>query len=585
MAVRGKLTVQIAAVNAFVAGANMTTLGRMEPMLEKIFYYLDRQAKGGLNAAQTVLSAQVEITDEEDGASWARLEMELRTEGIPREYMRDNRERIRNVLGSVVERNHLNGLDDVTVMPSDSASQVGKLEQGSPGTDSSQLLTAQTKTPKKKSFRLSRPLPSRRERPKLDEPKMQRAPYEDWVNRLSTTQHAARKRLMNHGFDIRYVEQEVQARESRQLEHASFEKRSKETFFLFRKLSETVPAPGPPNHHSKEGKAVLWAVKRNDQTALKLLLERGCYPFPVEHGETAALLAAKAKDWDTVKILLQSGNQKDIFLGTQGLIQEAARANKVDMISMLLDLGIYVDGVIRTQLGNSEETLWCTALHCAAYSNHFEAASLLLKRGANAKTKVKDTATGDDALMLSLQRLYYIKPMLNSLDLFSLLLEYGPNMDRPLIFLAFYYRWSELSNSQILVDMVSLLLHAGANVNARDKLRLKEYPGGPLHGACITGNAPLVELLLREGAELNAAGEEEFNKPPLAFASDSHIARLLIDYGADYHKYHEHLWSLLPTKLGPERDEYIRYLMSKDVPVRSKWTKYSDKSAIQGVMM
>jgi hypothetical protein len=49
MVKRGKLTVQIAAVNAFIAGLNMTTLERMEPMLEKIFYYLDKQARGSLD--------------------------------------------------------------------------------------------------------------------------------------------------------------------------------------------------------------------------------------------------------------------------------------------------------------------------------------------------------------------------------------------------------------------------------------------------------------------------------------------------------------------------------------------------------
>ena len=96
-------------------------------MFEKTFYYLDKQARGDLNAAQTVLSAHIEVADEGDGSSWARTEMELRTEGVPIEYTRDNKQRIEEVLRSVVELHHLERVEEATVMAGDTVSQVGML--------------------------------------------------------------------------------------------------------------------------------------------------------------------------------------------------------------------------------------------------------------------------------------------------------------------------------------------------------------------------------------------------------------------------------------------------------------------------
>jgi hypothetical protein len=101
-AIRGKLTVQISALNAFMGSLTLGALGRMEPILQRIHQLLDERARGSIAAAQSVLSA---MSDRQE--DWQRLEMELRMEGIPLEYVRDNREQIKAVLSSVVESNHL----------------------------------------------------------------------------------------------------------------------------------------------------------------------------------------------------------------------------------------------------------------------------------------------------------------------------------------------------------------------------------------------------------------------------------------------------------------------------------------------
>lgn len=101
---RGNLTVQISALNTFIGSLAILALGRMEPMLQKIYGLLDERAKGSVVAAQSVLSV---ASDRQD--AWERLELDLRTEGIPLEYVQDNHQAIKTVLWSVVESNNLAG--------------------------------------------------------------------------------------------------------------------------------------------------------------------------------------------------------------------------------------------------------------------------------------------------------------------------------------------------------------------------------------------------------------------------------------------------------------------------------------------
>ncbi|CZR61232.1 uncharacterized protein PAC_11128 [Phialocephala subalpina] len=121
---RSKLTIHMSAMSAFVASLNTATLARMEPMLEKIWRILDEQMKRGAVTAQTILS--ISTKSEAVEAAWAMLKMNLRTEGIPLEYIEQNTESIIEVAVAVTELNvTVDGSDGGTVHPDDSISQVG----------------------------------------------------------------------------------------------------------------------------------------------------------------------------------------------------------------------------------------------------------------------------------------------------------------------------------------------------------------------------------------------------------------------------------------------------------------------------
>ena len=124
---------QISVLNAFMGSLAAAALGRMEPMLKRIHDILDEQVKRSMTIAESVLGAS---EDQDEG--WKRLELDLRTEGIPLENIQENRQDIKTVLCSVVELNHLAGdtfdhetavsaalgvTEDDGISPADSASQ------------------------------------------------------------------------------------------------------------------------------------------------------------------------------------------------------------------------------------------------------------------------------------------------------------------------------------------------------------------------------------------------------------------------------------------------------------------------------
>jgi hypothetical protein len=126
-AIRGKLTLQIAAFNAFMASLSIGVLGRMEPMLLRMYQLLEERAKNSEVMAQTILSITSDVTNH---SAWDRVRMEPRTEGVSDDYFRHNEQEIIEVARIVADVNNLVGdefsyaLDDHGPSPNDSISQV-----------------------------------------------------------------------------------------------------------------------------------------------------------------------------------------------------------------------------------------------------------------------------------------------------------------------------------------------------------------------------------------------------------------------------------------------------------------------------
>jgi len=74
--------------------------------------------------------------------------------------------------------------------------------------------------------------------------------------------------------------------------------------------------------------------------------------------------------------------------------------------------------------------------------------------------------------------------------------------------------------------MVITLLGAGADVN-----EVGDSDGTALYAATLSGSAPLVQTLIRRGADINKGGRGEYGYPLIVAAEKGHTKLLESSYG------------------------------------------------------
>lgn len=119
---KGRLSFHLNVINTFVSSLSLSALGRMEPALGRIELLLResvREERKG-NKEPTLLSAY----ENNDKASWEKIEMDLAVEGVSKQEFEKNKERIRELLEWVVDHGaDLAALEEVGI--GDSVSQTG----------------------------------------------------------------------------------------------------------------------------------------------------------------------------------------------------------------------------------------------------------------------------------------------------------------------------------------------------------------------------------------------------------------------------------------------------------------------------
>lgn len=100
----------------------------------------------------------------------------------------------------------------------------------------------------------------------------------------------------------------------------------------------------------------------------------------------------------------------------------------------------------------------------------------------------------------------------SSKAMFQFLLKQGADLDSPIIF---YQHPLQIAILRDDIEWVQLIVD---HINLEETLEVKNaYLGRPLHRACLRGNIPIIEILIKAGADVNAVHEEEVLSP-LSFA-------------------------------------------------------------------
>ncbi|KAF8853653.1 hypothetical protein BDZ45DRAFT_748373 [Acephala macrosclerotiorum] len=393
----GKLTVHLAALNAFIGNLTISALGRMEPMLARIHQLLDERVKDNLIMAQTVLGAKDDVA-----GNWDRMAMELRTDGIPAAYLEKNQEQIRKVLAPSIRNNPAS-----RSMPRDSTSpQSENLGWGSISKLGADIVEPQTDDFGWGTFTKSRKTNKKKASPTFAWDDFGDGPRHSTSGRNTKKkpfQTSLRDEVYDSQIDENYVSKSSKPRFNKVVEATSWhgdltsEERSTQNLLLnygfnIGRSSATGSRHGLNSSSgiflapSLEQRAWEWAVENNNMDAARLIIKRfGSCNLPL-------LQAAYQDKWEFVAVCLKATIQP--FKVDFGVCHVAAKSNRCDILQELSRLGNSLDDQHplplkkRYECGRTTSVVaelgggWAP-LHFSAWFGAYDAAKLLLEHLAD----------------------------------------------------------------------------------------------------------------------------------------------------------------------------------------------------------
>ena len=281
-----------------------------------------------------------------------------------------------------------------------------------------------------------------------------------------------------------------------------------------------VNAPPSP----REGVSTLEAAVRTKRPELiRSLILRGLDPNSYLKSNSAIMEAVYQESTEILLLLIKAGadinvpcrNDRRSFKVNTALEAAASMGSK-PITKFLLDAGAELDDDAH-QLGSQN------SLHRAVASNSTELVQLLLSRGANPNTHSENISESSTALEEALSRCFI------NVDMISILLDAGADANRVVHPCA--HRPLRQAAARGCLEAVHMLLKAGArsNLTSEDKVTV-------LQAAVASRNVDLIKVLIDAGADINAPAGPVRGRTALQTAAelgDIHIVKFLLSHNAD----------------------------------------------------
>ncbi|XP_057318711.1 ankyrin-1-like isoform X2 [Microplitis mediator] len=287
------------------------------------------------------------------------------------------------------------------------------------------------------------------------------------------------------------------------------------------------------------------AIQRESVKVARFLISKGAdVNICGKNGETPLTIAIEKKNSELFQLLLDTGAEINDCPDKVLPLHQAVAVSNDDVTKFLLERGVDVNVICKCPVSKYSD---CTPLQLAVSTENLEIVNLLLKHKADVNISTKKLGS---VIGIAVDQ--------NNYELSELLLKAGADINEPLN-MTLLHRAVGANNYRIANDSIK----RGADVNAINGSKASQYYS-PLQISIMNADRKLLRLILNKPAKFD---DEEFEETPLVESGNMKMVELLLKNGAEVNAINDSGETFLIVAVKKDSLELVKILINAGAQV------------------